>query len=316
MLPSVYEYFLIAAEEMNFTRAAERLHIAQQTLSQGIARLEEEYGVRLFDRKPKLTLTHAGRSLKKDLADLVLMDSQISKKMHDYQEGKQSELNIGIGMLRGQALMPTLLKKFSLRCPNCEVHILENESDSLLNDLLEGRTDLLIHTSELSSAECRSIRFAEEQINLVIHDRLLKSYCADHADKIVQVKNVSIPFPITYLNNCPFVLPDESSSLYKRLSVIFGSHFSPKIVATSKNQATLYRLASLGVGATFSTDTQISWLHSAYKNEEADLHIIPYSGFSPGRIVYISYPKNRYLSNAAKEFIRLILEVNHMSFPE
>ena len=49
------EYFLITVEEMNFTRAAGRLYISQQALSSHISRLEEEYGIRLFERKPALS---------------------------------------------------------------------------------------------------------------------------------------------------------------------------------------------------------------------------------------------------------------------
>ena len=57
------EYFLITVEEMNFTRAAGRLYISQQALSSHISRLEEEYGIRLFERKPALSLTPEGEEM-------------------------------------------------------------------------------------------------------------------------------------------------------------------------------------------------------------------------------------------------------------
>ena len=57
------EYFLITVEEMNFTRAAGRLYISQQALSSHISRLEEEYGIRLFERRPALSLTPEGEEM-------------------------------------------------------------------------------------------------------------------------------------------------------------------------------------------------------------------------------------------------------------
>lgn len=57
------EYFLITVEEMNITKAAERLYITQQALSSHIQRLEDEYGVTLFERRPTFRLTRAGQEM-------------------------------------------------------------------------------------------------------------------------------------------------------------------------------------------------------------------------------------------------------------
>ena len=57
------EYFLITVEEMNVTRAAERLFISQQALSSHIKRLEDEYRVQLFERRPTFHLTPEGEQM-------------------------------------------------------------------------------------------------------------------------------------------------------------------------------------------------------------------------------------------------------------
>lgn len=58
-----WKYFVVAAEEMNFTRAAVKLYISQQSLSNYIAKLEAAVGMELFNRQNTLTLTAAGESL-------------------------------------------------------------------------------------------------------------------------------------------------------------------------------------------------------------------------------------------------------------
>ncbi len=57
------ESFLEVAKDLNMTTAAQRLYISQQTLSFQIQRLELYYGVKLFERQPKLQLTYAGKLL-------------------------------------------------------------------------------------------------------------------------------------------------------------------------------------------------------------------------------------------------------------
>lgn len=58
------EYFLVAAEELNFTKAAKRLYISQQSLSNHISNMEKEFDVILFNRTTPLTLTYAGQALR------------------------------------------------------------------------------------------------------------------------------------------------------------------------------------------------------------------------------------------------------------
>lgn len=65
------QYFLVAAEELNFTRAATRLYITQQSLSAHISKLEEHFGTPLFIRGVRLGLTPAGETLQRRAAELL-----------------------------------------------------------------------------------------------------------------------------------------------------------------------------------------------------------------------------------------------------
>ena len=71
-------YYIATVEEMNITHAAQRLFISQQALSNHIARLEEELGVKLFNRSPVLSLTYAG----KRFYDYALQMANIERQIH------------------------------------------------------------------------------------------------------------------------------------------------------------------------------------------------------------------------------------------
>ena len=70
------KYFLMVAKELNITRAAERLYISQQSLSNHISNLEKELETKLFVRSPKLSLTYAGEQLVDTATQILDLQSQ------------------------------------------------------------------------------------------------------------------------------------------------------------------------------------------------------------------------------------------------
>ena len=76
-------YFLMVAEELNITRAAERLYISQQSLSAHISNIERELEVKLFTRSPKLSLTYAGDLLVATATQILELHSQYLSKVGD-----------------------------------------------------------------------------------------------------------------------------------------------------------------------------------------------------------------------------------------
>ncbi|MFI5782518.1 LysR family transcriptional regulator [Nocardia sp. NPDC051570] len=73
--------FLEVAEQLSFTRAAQRLHMTQQALSVSVRRLEQELGVMLFDRTTRrVTLTHAGRILRNGSRSLLMASQEVTEQ--------------------------------------------------------------------------------------------------------------------------------------------------------------------------------------------------------------------------------------------
>ncbi len=90
------EYFLVAAEELNFTRAARKLYISQQSLSNHISNLEKEFDVILFNRTSPLTLTYAGRALKTRARELLDLRDETYKEISDIKDFSTGQLSIGV----------------------------------------------------------------------------------------------------------------------------------------------------------------------------------------------------------------------------
>ena len=114
------EYFLVAAEELNFTRAAKRLYISQQSLSNHISNLEKEFDVVLFNRTSPLTLTYAGQALKTRARELLDLRDETYKEISDIKDFSTGQLSIGVSHTRGRFFRRSfLLIRGNSRGSNC-----------------------------------------------------------------------------------------------------------------------------------------------------------------------------------------------------
>jgi DNA-binding transcriptional LysR family regulator len=136
-------YFIAVAEELNFRRAAERLHLAQPSLGRQICDLEEEIGERLFERDRKhVALTDAGRVLFAQASRLLAGASAAIQAARDAGRGARGTLHIGnIGVLTASFLSANL-SAFRRQFPNVEIEIIELGFYEQVAALLAGRIQL------------------------------------------------------------------------------------------------------------------------------------------------------------------------------
>lgn len=138
------KYFLMVAEELNITRAAERLYISQQSLSNHISNMERELNVKLFTRSPKLALTYAGDLLVDTATQILDLHSQYLNKVGDINRHYMGVLRVGISYTCGLAVLPEILPQFRREFPMVEFSMFEGNSSELEDELAHGRVDLVI----------------------------------------------------------------------------------------------------------------------------------------------------------------------------
>ena len=156
-------YFVAIAEERSFTRAAERLWVAQPGLSTQIRRLESELGVQLFERHTRgVDLTDAGELfLERARTALAAADAARSTG-HDLGEGLVGSVRLGIVTGAGWPGTSALLGHFGRERPAVELTVVEAYGGTLLCDLRDGRFDAIIAPSEFGSAELPWVCFGRE----------------------------------------------------------------------------------------------------------------------------------------------------------
>jgi DNA-binding transcriptional LysR family regulator len=139
-------YFVAVAQEMNFTRAAQRLHIAQPPLSRQIRELEESLGVDLFERTTRsVALTAAGAAFLAEVQKILPQLEYAVEVSRMAAKGAQGQLKLGYTGRASQSLLPSLLREFHSLYPSVIVDIYgPHPTGHLRNELVMGRLDVAL----------------------------------------------------------------------------------------------------------------------------------------------------------------------------
>ena len=120
------QYAIQLSKVLNFSQVAEQLNITQPALSKQILNLENELGVKLFDRgNTPMTLTPAGYHFIQEAQELLYKEDQLLRAMEQYRSGQAGELVIGTTPFRSSYLLPEIIKDLQAVHPNIRVKLLE-----------------------------------------------------------------------------------------------------------------------------------------------------------------------------------------------
>ena len=296
------DYFIVLARERNFTRAAEALHITQQSLSSHISNLERELRCPLVVRRTPLELTFAGRTFLRYAESIRETKQALQRELCDISENQRGELRIGIAYTRGRAIMPRLIPAFQREYPNVEILLREDSNDALQKLLLEGGIDLAVAAFPRAVPDIVLEDYYTEDVVLCLSDPLLKRCGIDLSAHRAEIAAGDLHA----LRACPFVL-GSAEDIGGRIgrALLRSSGFTPLSRAASENVETLLALCVQGVGACFCPS---NLLDTALPPAQlAQLHILPLCSKASYPICF-GYLKRSYQWSVIAEFIRIARE--------
>ncbi len=139
----VLQYFLVVVREESITRAADALHITQPTLSRQMAGLEEETGVKLFERGTrKITLTNEGLLLKRRAEEILRLVDITQQELVEQEELVEGKITIGCGELASVRYLAGVIEEFRKKYPRVTYDIVTAPADLVKDQIEKGLIDI------------------------------------------------------------------------------------------------------------------------------------------------------------------------------
>ncbi|MDU2064244.1 MAG: LysR family transcriptional regulator [Sporomusaceae bacterium] len=276
------EYFQMVCRLNNMTRAAERLHVAQPAISVAIQKLEEELGVRLFERSQKqFTLTVEGRVFLERAEDILQRSQDAVLEMNEYKELRRGRIKLGVPPMIGSYLFPHIFAGFQKLYPDLNLVVIEEGSLAVRELIEKDELDLGMVITSLASSLLKTQPITTGEIVL----------CVSPLHPLAERSAVSFDD----LKQEPFILLKEDA--YHRQVVLEECRkhgFEPNIVLSSSQIETVRGLVGKGVGISFLLDAIAQQDHKIQSVSLAESMKIE---------IGLAWKKDRFLSKAAQVFI-------------
>jgi DNA-binding transcriptional LysR family regulator len=246
-------YFVAVAEELHFSRAAVRLHIAQPPLSQQIRRLEEELGVQLLVRtKRHVELTEPGRQFLASAREILVQVDYAVRQVQRMERGEAGRIAVGMvsSVAYGETL-PRVLRAYRARYPLVSINLQEMGAGEQLVALQENRIQVGFLRPPVQEPGLAMTRFMREPLVAVLP--------AEHP--LAARKRI----PLRALANDPFIIVPRSQALGGLdlvLGACFRAGFSPNIAQEALELQSVIGFVAAGFGVSLVPGSARKLMHS------------------------------------------------------
>lgn len=237
------QYAIALSEIGNFSQVADKLKISQPALSKQILSLENELGVKLFDRSTSpLTITPAGQHFIQEAQELLYKEDQLFRSMERFKSGDAGQLVIGVTPFRSSYLIPEVVKEFHITYPNIQVKLVEAGSDLLRKEAAEGKYDFAVVNLPVDESVLDVVPLEPDRLVLVI--------------PLEWKHKINIPTGCKEVDfgackDLPFVVVQQNQEMRQLFEKLCAAHnFHPNIAAEVVSLTTAWSMACAGVAAT------------------------------------------------------------------
>lgn len=288
--------FLVAAETLNFTQAAERLHMSQPSVSQHIRALEKHFDEKLFVRQGRsLILSDAGRVLIPLAQQFVKQSTRINEAMSSLKGHIKGRISIGCNALSGRYVLPEYFAKFHYIYPEVSISCQTDLCAAPLEALRSGNLHFLFTNQGIASEPCFQVQdLLNEEIVLIApkdhpwsrrdaidpEELLEENFIlpADNTDTYIKVNSALATKNLSLLQMESFLTLSNVESIILSVQKGLGLSFSSRIIASIIGQVAIVPIKGLSipVGVSIVRDrTQLStaardafWDYMASSSEE------------------------------------------------
>lgn len=230
-------YFLTVAEELNITRAAEKLNMAQPPLSHQMRQLEEELGVTLFERGHRhITLTAEGGLLRQRGRQILELVQKTRTEIHTMKNGISGMLYISTVEGRAPYLMAEWIRGFREEYPHVQYNLWNGSTDDVIDRMTKGLADLAMVLAPYDSERMEAIEVAALPWAAMIPGN---HPLASQPDK---------PIDLRALVGEPLIVPARKSRVQEIYSWFREIGEEPTVVCEMSNFLDAYAMAEKGVG--------------------------------------------------------------------
>lgn len=304
-------YFTEIVQDMNLGTTAERLFTTQQALSGHIKRLENYFGVRLFQRTPSLVLTAEGGELLREARLMLDSERRLFMTYGTQPVRKTGAIRIACGMARSRFYLPDIINRFTSQYPHVRITFAD-ENNFRDRPMFAGNdVDMAIGREPLHSPGLRIHPLMKMGGCVVISDSLLREHLGDGSEEFIKAAKNGVE-----ISRLPPTIPVAHTGIARRESWMCERmpelRERPRVYIDPENHDVLLQMCREGKAILFISEIYVKYILRTYAPSfYENIHFFPHN-LNGERFTIeeaLSYDENKFHPPHFNEFVRITLDV-------